>query len=71
MGLKSFFFTLLLNTKLRVHPCDRFQNESISDYAFGTSSLPLLPPANEEQQSHHRQTTAAIESHMHTEDDQR
>ena len=43
-------------------------DESISDYAFGTSSLPLLPPANEEQQSHPRQTTAANQSYMHTEE---
>ena len=43
-------------------------DESISDYAFSISStsLPLLPPADEEQQSHHRQTTAAIQSNMHT-----
>jgi hypothetical protein len=45
-------------------------DESISDYTFSiTSSLPLLPPANEEQQSHPRQTTEAIQSHMHTEED--
>ena len=37
------------------------------DYASNIStSLSLLPPANEEQQSHHRQTTPAIQSHMHT-----
>jgi hypothetical protein len=41
-------------------------DESISDYTFSiTSSLPLLPSSNEEQQSHPRQTTAAIQSHMH------
>ena len=41
--------------------------ESISDYGCSISSpsLPLLPPANEEQQSHHRQT-AAIQSNMDT-----
>jgi hypothetical protein len=45
-------------------------DESISDYGCSISSpsLPLLPPANEEQQSHHRQTTAAIQSYMHTEE---
>jgi hypothetical protein len=42
-------------------------DESISDYGCSIS-LPLLPPANEEQQSHHRQTTAAIQSYMHTEE---
>jgi hypothetical protein len=44
-------------------------DESISDYASNIlSSLPLLPPANEEQQSHPRQTTAANQSYMHTEE---
>jgi hypothetical protein len=42
-------------------------DESISDYGCSISSpsLPLLPSANEEQQSHHRQT-AAIQSNMDT-----
>jgi hypothetical protein len=40
-------------------------DESISDYGCSIS-LPLLPPANEEQQSHPRQTTAAIQSNMDT-----
>jgi hypothetical protein len=44
-------------------------DESISDYAYNIlSSLPLLPPANEEQQGHPRQTTAANQSYMHTEE---
>ena len=41
----------------------------ITDYTFSitSSSLPLLSPSDEkEQQSHPRQTTAAIQSHMHT-----
>jgi hypothetical protein len=43
-------------------------DESISDYAYNIlSSLPLLPPAKEEQQSHPRQTTAANQSYVHTE----
>ena len=47
-------------------------DEIITDYSSNiSSSLPLLLPANEEQQSHQRQTTAAIQSHMHTEEDQR
>jgi hypothetical protein len=45
-------------------------DESISDYgcsiSSSSSSLPLLPPANEEQQSHPRQTAAAIQSNMDT-----
>jgi hypothetical protein len=40
-------------------------DESISDYGCSIS-LPLLPPANEEQQSHPRQTAAAIQSNMDT-----
>jgi hypothetical protein len=45
-------------------------DESISDYTFSiTSSLPLLSPSDEkERQSHPRQTTTAIQSHMHTEE---
>jgi hypothetical protein len=44
-------------------------DESISDYgcslASSPSSLPsLAPPYSEEQQSHHRQTAAAIRSNM-------
>jgi len=47
-------------------------DEIITDYSSNiSSSLPLLLPANEEQQSHQRQTTSAIQSHMHTEEDQR
>ena len=44
-------------------------DESITDYAFSTSSLllPLLPPP-EERQSHPRKTTAANQTHMHTEE---
>ena len=42
-------------------------DESISDYAFRiSSSLPVLSPSDEkEQQSHPKQTTADIQSHMH------
>ena len=45
-------------------------DESISDYGCSiTSSLPLLSPSDEkEQQSHPKQTTAPIQSHMHTEE---
>ena len=41
-------------------------DESISDYAFSTSSsLPVLSQSDEKNESHPRQTTAAIQSHVH------
>ena len=43
-------------------------DESIIDYAFGTSSLSVLSQSDEENESHPRQTTAAIQSYMHTEE---
>ena len=45
-------------------------DESISDYggSISSPSLPLLPLANEEQQSHHRQTTATNQRYMHPEE---
>jgi hypothetical protein len=43
-------------------------NESISDYAFSTSSLPVLSQSDEMNESHPGQTTATIQSHMHTEE---
>jgi hypothetical protein len=47
-------------------------DESISDYAFSTSSsIPVLSQSderNERNESHPRQTTAAIQSYMHTEE---
>ena len=39
-------------------------DESISDYAFSTSSsLPVLSQSDEKNESHPRQTTESIESH--------
>jgi hypothetical protein len=43
-------------------------DESISDYAFSTSSLPVLSQSDEKNESHPRQTTAANQSYMHTEE---
>jgi hypothetical protein len=44
-------------------------DESISDYAFSTSpSFPVLSQSDEKNKSHSRQTTAAIQSYMHTEE---
>ena len=46
-------------------------DEFRSDYAYSISSpsLPLLSPSDEkERQSHPRQTTAAIQSYMYTEE---
>jgi hypothetical protein len=44
-------------------------DESISDYAFSIlSSLPVLSQSDEKNESHPRQTTAAIQTHMHTEE---
>jgi hypothetical protein len=40
--------------------------ESISDYAFSTSSLPALSQLDEKNESHPRQTTAANQSNMDT-----
>jgi hypothetical protein len=44
------------------------EDESISDFAFSTSSLPVLSPSNEKNESHPRQTTESIQSYMHTEE---
>ena len=42
-------------------------NQSISDFAFSTSSsLPMLSQSEPKEQSHPRQTTEVIQSHMHT-----
>jgi hypothetical protein len=45
-------------------------DESISDYAFSTSSssLPVLSQSDEKNESHPRQTTESIQSYMHTEE---
>ena len=43
-------------------------DEIIIDYAFGTSSLSVLSQSDEKNESHPRQTTAAIQSYMHTEE---
>jgi hypothetical protein len=48
-----------------------WEDKIITDYTFSitSSSLPLLSPSDEkEQQSHPRQTTAANQSYMHTEE---
>ena len=42
-------------------------DESIIDYAFGTSSLSVLSQSDEKNESHPRQTTAFIQAYMHTE----
>ena len=57
-----------------IEECEKLYNklakelgdESISDYAFSTSSLPVLSQSDEKNESHPRQTTEAIQSHMHT-----
>ena len=45
------------------------EDESISDYAFSTSSsLPVLSQSDEKNESHPRQTTESIQSYIHTEE---
>jgi hypothetical protein len=44
------------------------EDESISDSAFSTSSLPVLSQSGEKNESHPRQTAAANQTHMHTEE---
>ena len=44
------------------------EDESISDYAFSTSSLPVLSQSGEKNESHPRQRTESIQSYMHTEE---
>jgi len=43
-------------------------DEIISDYTFSitSSSLPVLSQPDEKNESHPRQTTESIQSHMHT-----
>jgi hypothetical protein len=44
-------------------------DESISDYAFSTSSsLPVLSQSGEKNESHPRRTTESIQSYMNTEE---
>ena len=43
-------------------------DESVSDYAFSTSSLPVLSQSDEKNESHPRQTAASIQTYMHTEE---